>query len=193
MKKTSIRAGEERDQFEVFKVFRTALFGLLKQLGMVDQMPSINEIERLYPSYQSYLMHIFDTRDQFWVAESNGQVIGYARSIAREGIRQLTEFFVLPEFQSQGVGRQLLEKAFPSEGAQNRVICASSDTRALGRYLKTGLRSQFTIYEWSRKPEVVPFETDLVIRPIEDTSRNISVLNEIDRAIIGYAREIDHH
>src|SRR3990172_11691635 len=103
MTNISIRRGEERDQFEVFKVFRTALFGLLKQLGMVNQLPSINEIERLYPSYESYLMHIFDTRDQFWVAESNGQVIGYARSIAREGTRQLTEFFFLPYFHSHVV------------------------------------------------------------------------------------------
>lgn len=119
--------------------------------------------------------------------------MGYARSVLRDGILQLTEFFVLPDHQGRGVGSQLLAKAFPKEGTQNRVICASPNTRALIRYLKTGVRSHFTIFEWSRTPEIVPFETDLVITPIENTPEDISILNEIDRGIIGYTREIDHH
>ncbi len=187
------RRGEEKDQFAVFSVFRTSLFGLLKELQMVDDLPTPQEIQKLYPYYESFSNHIFNTCDQFWVAELDGEVVGYARSIVRDEVRQLTEFFVLPEFQSHGVGRQLLEKTFPDEGLQNRVICASSDTRALGRYLKTGLRSQFTKYEWSRKPEIVPFETDLLIQTIADTPKNILILNDLDRALIGYTRAIDHH
>jgi len=187
-----IRRGDESDHFAVFVVFRTSLLGLLKELQMAAGLPSREEIEALYPYYESLLRHLFDTCDQFWVAETNGQIIGYARSILRDGIRQLSEFFVLPGFQSQGIGRQLLGRAFPDGGAHNRVICASPDTRALSRYLKTGLRSHFTIYEWTRKPEIVPFETDLAIRPIEDTPKNILILNDIDRALIGYTREIDH-
>ena len=188
-----IRRGEETDQFTVFSVFRTSLLGLLKELQMAADLPTRQEIEALYPYYESFLKHIYDTCDQFWVAETNGQIVGYARSILRDGIRQLSEFFVLPGHQSRGIGRQLLERAFPGGGDINRVICASPDTRALSRYLKTGLRSQFTIYEWTRKPEIVPFESDLVIQPIEDTLKNILILNEIDRALIGYTREIDHH
>jgi GNAT superfamily N-acetyltransferase len=188
-----IRRGEESDQFAVFGVFRTSLLGLLKELRMAANLPSREEIEALYPYYESLLRHLFVTCDQFWVAETDDQIVGYARSILRDGIRQLSEFFVLPEFQSQGIGRQLLDRAFPDEGANNRVICASPDPRALSRYLKTGLRSQFTIYEWTRKPEIVPFETDLEIRPIENTPKNLLLLNEIDRALLGYTREIDHH
>ncbi len=189
----TIRRGTEQDQFAVFKVFRISLFGLLKDLKMVHSLPTAEEIEALYEYYRDFMNHILETCDQFWVAELNGEIIGYARSILRDGIRQLTEFFVLPHHQGLGVGRQLLARSYPKEDSQNRVICASPDPRALIRYLKTGVRSQFTIYEWSRKPEVVPFETDLVIKPIEDTSENISILNEIDRVIIGYTRETDHH
>jgi GNAT superfamily N-acetyltransferase len=115
----------------VFKVFRISLFGLLKELGMVEDRPTLKEIKDLYPTYESFLNHIFDTVDRFGLAEANGEVIGYARSILRDGIRQLAEFFVLPEYQSQKVGRQLLELSFPMEGTQNRVICASPDPHTL--------------------------------------------------------------
>ena len=194
MNSISIRPGEEKDQFPAFEVFRVSLYTLLKDLKAAAAIPSHEEIKHLYEHYyQDFLKHVFDTRDQFWVAETDGKVIGYARSIKRDGILQLTEFFVHPHHQGLGVGSQLLAKAFPKEDTQNRVICASPDNRALIRYLKTGVRSQFTIYEWSRKPEVVPFVTDLTIEPIEDTPENISILNDIDRAVIGYTREIDHH
>lgn len=193
MTDTFIRRGVEKDQFPVFSVFRTSLLSLLKDLQMAADLPSGEEIEALYPYYESLLKHIFDTCDQFWVAETDGQVVGYARSILRDGIRQLSEFFILPGFQSRGIGRQLLDRAFPDGGANNRVVCASPDTRALSRYLKTGLRSQFTIHEWTHKPEIVPFETDLEIRPIEDTPKNFWMLNEIDRTLLGYTRETDHH
>lgn len=189
----TIRKGKQTDQFAVFCVFRLSLYDLLQKMKVVTSIPTLAEIENLYEYYRSFLAHIYDSCDQFWVAEADGQVVGYARSIVRDGVRQLTEFFVMPDHQGLGAGSQLLAKAFPKEGTQNRVICASPDTRALIRYLKTGVRSRTTIYEWSRIPEAVPFETDLVIKPIENTPANIAILNEIDHTILGYTRETDHH
>ena len=189
----TIRKGKQTDQFAVFCVFRLSLYDLLQKMKVVTSIPTLAEIENLYEYYRSFLAHIYDTCDQFWVAEADGQVVGYARSIVRDGVRQLTEFFVMPDHQGLGAGSQLLAKAFPKEGTQNRVICASPDTRALIRYLKTGVRSRTTIYEWSRIPEAVPFETDLVIKPIENTPADIAILNEIDHTILGYTRETDHH
>ncbi len=64
---------------------------------------------------------------RWWFAEdeTTGQAIGYARSIVRDGVRELTEFFVLPEAQGAGVGRGLLERAFPADGARHRAIVAT--------------------------------------------------------------------
>ncbi len=54
---------------------------------------------------------------EWWVAEDDaGRLIGYARSIERGagyGLFELSEFFVRPGHQSAGVGRALLERAFP--------------------------------------------------------------------------------
>ena len=189
----TIRKGERKDQFAAFRVFRLSLYGLLQKMTVIETIPAAAEIEKLYEYYRSFLDHIYNTCDQFWVAEADREVIGYARSIVRDGVRQLTEFFVMPDHQGLGIGSQLLVKAFPKEDSQNRVICASPDTRALIRYLKTGVRSRTTIYEWSRIPKVIPFETDLVINIIEDTPEHIAILNDIDSTIIGYTREADHH
>jgi hypothetical protein len=110
----------------------------------------------------------------------------------RDGVRQLSELFVHPDQQARGVGKRLLESAFPADGVHNRVVIGTSDVRALTRYLKSGVKFRFTIYDWSRQPEIVPFETDLAIEPFTPTPENLAILNSIDRIILGYTREIDH-
>ncbi len=85
-----------------------------------------------------------------------------------------------------------LKSAFPSDGVNNRVIIASPDVRAVTRYLKSGVKIRFTIYDWGRKPEIVPFETDLAIEPFSASPENLTILNAIDRTILGYTREVDH-
>src|SRR5215472_3572880 len=49
---------------------------------------------------------------EWWVAEEpgSGRLLGFARSIEREGLLELTEFFVQPDAQGRGVGRALLER-----------------------------------------------------------------------------------
>ncbi len=60
--------------------------------------------------------------DQFWVSENEGQIIGYTRSILQDGVRELTECFVVPRCQSAGVGHELLARAFPAHGARRRPL-----------------------------------------------------------------------
>ena len=52
---------------------------------------------------------------EWWVAQvpASGQLVGFARSIERDGLFELTEFFVLPDRQSRGIGRALIERSFP--------------------------------------------------------------------------------
>jgi len=112
--------------------------------------------------------------------------------MVRDGIRQLSELFVHPDKQAQGVGKRLLEAAFSPDAAHNRVVIGTSDVRAVARYLKSGVKFRFTIYDWSRKPEIVPFETDLSIEPFSPTPGNLAILYSIDQIILGYTREVDH-
>jgi hypothetical protein len=79
----------------------------------------------------------------------------------RDGVRQLTEFFVMPAAQSSGVGKSLLEYAFPSDDARRRVIIATTDSRAVARYLKTGVYPRFPIYYFSTDAQKRKVKTDL--------------------------------
>ncbi|MEW5987410.1 MAG: GNAT family N-acetyltransferase [Chloroflexota bacterium] len=141
---------------------------------------------------QTLFEHVARTAEQFWVAENEGQIIGYARSTLHDGVRELLEYFVLPGHQARGVGRELLARAFPAEGTRHRAIIATTDVRALVCYLKSGVYPRFPIYYLYRKPEPVKIETDLVFRSVTAGPETLSTIRAIDQAILGFARDADH-
>lgn len=131
------------------------------------------------------------TAAQFWVAEKDGDIIAYARSTEHDGLMDLTEFFVSPDQQSAGVGRELLTRAFPESKARYRVIIATLDERALSRYLSAGVYARFPIKYFYRKAEKVEVPTDLKIEALQ-LDIHLEELNRIDRQIIGHARAVVH-
>jgi hypothetical protein len=132
-----------------------------------------------------------DSAFQFWVAENEGEIIGYARSIQFGGLQELTEFFVSPDQQSAGVGGELLSRAFPDDGAQYRTIVATLDERALYRYLKTGVYARFPIKYFYRQAEKVYMTTDLQFEPMRHEIHR-EAIDQIDKQILGHAREPLH-
>jgi GNAT superfamily N-acetyltransferase len=134
--------------------------------------------------------HLAATAGESWVAvDAAGQIAGHARSIVRDDVRELTELFVRPGHQSGGVGRALLARAFPP-GARQRFIVATSDTRALASYLKTGLSVRFPIYEFRGAPQPVPVTSDLDFAPMGAEAPDL--VAAIDQAVLGYRRDTDH-
>ena len=126
------------------------------------------------------------------MVEDDKRLLGYARSIIRDGVGQLTEFFVLPGAQGRGLGKELLERTFDSLEVEHRTVIASTNGAALARYLKSGLFPLCPVLEFDRKPEPISIETDIGIEPISDRDETLSILNAIDREILGYERELDH-
>lgn len=70
----------------------------------------------------------------------DGGAIGMAGAIdvGRPEVRFLTDLFVRPDRQDMGAGRALLAAAF--DGASQRLTFSSADPRALGMYIRAGLR-----------------------------------------------------
>jgi hypothetical protein len=131
--------------------------------------------------------------ERCWLAEDEtGTAIGYARSVVHGTVRELTEFFVLPGRQSAGVGRELLARAFPSAGAERRFIVATSDARALARYLKAGVYARFPIFDFRRAPEAASVESDLRFETMTALDHVRDALASIDEAVLGYRKERDH-
>jgi GNAT superfamily N-acetyltransferase len=186
----TFRPGAIEDSYAVHSIFERAIEDFSQRAnvrsGLTPGDPAGWERAR------SLNEHLARTADQFWIAEDAGEPIGYARSILRDGVRELTEFFVLPARQSAGVGRELLARAFPAAGARHRSIIATFDTRALGRYLRAGLYPLFPIYYFQRAPDVVPEPSDLVIEPFSSAEPLMPELRAIDREVLGYTRDVDH-
>lgn len=190
----TFRPGSIEDSYTVYQIFLAAISDLGRRTGTMaitgGNDPAV--MASLWEMRRPLFEHLAQTAEQFWLAEQAGRPVGYARSIRRDGLHELTEFFVLPEAQSAGVGRELLARAFPQTDAERRSIIATVDTRAQTRYLKLGVVGRFPCYYLDRSPEVVSYSTDLVVEPLTPTQPMLATLAAIDKSILGHRRDVDH-
>lgn len=186
------RPGTPADSFSVFSVFEQALADLTRRFGAARSAEPRN-LEQMWDERRSLYEHLARTADQYWVAEREERMIGFVRSILRDGVRQLTELFVLPGEQSDGIGRELMERAFPTgEKSRYRSILATADARAQALYLKAGVYPRFPLYYFSKPPEVVEADSDLQFLEINPGSEYLRAIARIDRQLLGFSRDIDH-
>jgi GNAT superfamily N-acetyltransferase len=189
---TRYRPGTPADTRTCFDIFEVTVDDLGRRTGgganSTSGDPDAFEIRR--PMFE----HLAATADQWWVAEDDatGRAVGYARSIVRDDVRELTEFFVLPDAQSAGVGRGLLERAFPDAGARHRAIVATIDPRAIARYLRAGLDARLPMIGLEGAPRDERLETDLVREAIDPDEPPLEGLAEVDRRLLGFRRDEDH-
>jgi len=187
------RKGTVEDSFAVFQVFVKTIMDYSERMNVMGitggNDPEV--LKSLWQTRQSMFEFLAQNSSQFWVAENDGEISGYARSIEHDGLQELTEFFVSPHQQSGGLGRELLARAFPDAGARYRTIIATLDERALSRYLKAGVYGRFPIKYFSRKAEKVDVKTDLKIEPLQLES-HMEKINQIDQEIISHSRGVMH-
>lgn len=187
------RQGTIEDSQSVFNIFVKTIMDYGTRMNVMaitgGNDPAV--LESLWRKRRPMFEFLAGSAVQFWVAEKDGEIIAYARSIEHDGHHELTEFFVLPGHQSGGVGRELLERAFPESGARYRSIIATLDERALYRYMKLGVYARFPFKYFYRKAEPVEMETDLAIEPMQ-IELHLPELNRLDREILSHEREHLH-
>jgi len=140
-------------------------------------------------SSEALISLLVEEAAEWWVAELPGsrQLVGFARSIERDGLFELTEFFVLPDQQSKGIGRALIERAFPAGRGDVRSIIATSDVRAQARYYAAGTVARFPLYTLVGVPNSSAPLHDLTAESIEG-AQTIAAQREIERSVLGYQR-----
>ncbi len=140
-------------------------------------------------SSEALISLLVEEAAEWWVAELPGsrQLVGFARSIERDGLFELTEFFVLPDQQSKGIGRALIERAFPAGRGDVRSIIATSDVRAQARYYAAGTVARFPLYTLGGVPNASAPLHDLTPESIEG-AQTIRAQREIERSVLGYQR-----
>jgi GNAT superfamily N-acetyltransferase len=190
----TIRQATLDDARTTFEIFRQSIVDLGNRMGVqtITGADDPDVLEKLWERRRPLFEHLSRTAEHNWLAESEGRAVGYARSIMRDGVRQLTEFFVIPTAQSSGVGKSLLEYAFPSDDARRRVIIATTDSRAVARYLKTGVYPRFPIYYFSTDAQKRKVKTDLAFEQASASINTLDAIRAIDKVVIGYSRDLDH-
>ena len=195
MAEVTYRQGSPADSRQACRVLHLSIRDMTRRLGLSNDPAEEDEatVVEAWEKLRALYDHLAESCERFVIAELQGEMIGYARSILREGTRELTEFFVLPGRQSAGVGRTLLDAVFPTTGAQRRAIIATYDIRAQARYLKTGVYPRFPIVNFSRAPRSnLSGASQLEFAEIRGTQEDLDALGKIDRAVLGYTRDIDH-
>lgn len=187
------RAGTLEDSHAVFQVFVKTIMDYSERMNVMGitggNDPEV--MKSLWERRKTMFEFLARTASHFWVAEQDGEIVAYARSMEHDGLIELTEFFVSPLHQSGGLGRQLLARAFPQTDSPYRTVIATLDERALARYLKAGVYARFPLKYFYRPAETVDFKTDLSIEPMEQNI-HLEKMNQIDKHIIGHSRPAVH-
>lgn len=182
----NLREGTASDSRAAFDVSMLAMKDLFVRHGYEWKL----EPEAFWKVLDPFLTHLAEHAAEWWIAEdrNDGKVIGYARSVERDGLFELSELFVRPENQSAGLGKALLDKAFPSARGQVRAIIATNDVRALARYYGAGTAVRFAMFSMTGQPKRTAEEHDV----LRIGAADIGEFAEMERAVVGHARNADY-
>jgi hypothetical protein len=183
-----IRPGTLQDTRAAFDVFVPTVRDLSTRQGA----PWEANPDEMWPRMEPIMIMLADHAAEWWVAEddASGQMIGYARSVERGGLFELSEFFVLPSRQAAGLGAELLRRTFPLGRGEVRAIIATTDLRAQARYYRSGTAARFPILSLIGTPGAALSGgvTDQSVEALQATEADIPALAELERAVLGFDR-----
>jgi len=149
------------------------------------------------PDFQ--LFSLKDDPDGVWVAEVDGEIVGFALSWICGELWFLAELFVAPSQQGRGVGNELLARTFEHAkkvGATNKgLITFTFNIVSQGLYIRHGLLPRLPIYLVSVARDVLADRLRgdrLDSMPIEPTASHLEILEKLDTSTLGISREKHH-
>lgn len=182
---------EKRDRQPVYRLFRNSVWDYLLRHGQAKPGDE-PDIDEYFEQQKEQYLHLERTAAEDWVAESgNGEIVGWARSIERDGHLQLTHFFVDPAAQDGGIGRALLQRAFPLGRGEQRSIIATTDTRALSLYLKHDVSLRGMALSFFGKPRDRKLSGAIDVEEARASPATLERIVDIDSRVLGYRRPDD--
>jgi GNAT superfamily N-acetyltransferase len=162
-------------------------------LGRRHGTPLQGDADAWWEGIESVHRFLAEHAAEWWVAEApdGGELIGYARSIERGGLFELTELFVRPGRQSKGIGRQLMEHAFPLDRGEVRSIIATTDVRATARYYAADTVARFPYFTLTGRPRSDAKPDDVTAEAVGTDPSALAAISEIERAVLDYPRGTD--
>jgi len=139
-----IRCSAPEDVAPAAGVYQAAARSLYERIRAYDPLANERSRQRDLRDAIRALTDLSDREDgAVVVADVRGVLAGVGAVRIQDRHAHIAFLFVLPEFQEQGVGRQLLDRlnAITTDaGAKTLSLIASRDPRAWQRYLCPGLR-----------------------------------------------------
>ena len=125
-----------------------------------------------------------------WVAERDGDQVGFVVSFRRELLWLLASFYVRPGLQGSGIGRPLLDAALTySRGCLRAMFASSADPKAYRRYRLAG----FSLHpEMTLRGEVDRSQIPVVEHVRQGTPSDFELMDSIDRQRRDAAHGVDH-
>jgi GNAT superfamily N-acetyltransferase len=189
------RRREPEDMADAFRVFYRSMYDYFHRVGLADAATAENPpIEANWPKRRAWWEHLTATAAEDWVAvDEADRIIGWAQSVEREGLLDLTMFMVDPTVQSRGIGRGLLERAFPLGRGDARTINASQDPRALGLYFRFGVAFATSSAEFKGAARPSDVVTDLAIERVDPGMQASAApaIVALERELLGHGRAVD--
>ena len=149
------------------------------------------------PDFQ--LFSLKDDPDGLWVAEADGEIVGFALSWVCGELWFLAELFVAPSHQGRGVGNELLARTFEharKAGATNKsLITFTFNIVSQGLYIRHGLLPRLPIYLVNAARDVLMDRLQgdrLHSTPIEPTVSHLETLAQLDASTLGISRKKHH-
>lgn len=166
------------------------MWASVTDLGRRRGTPLEGSADQWWRASEALFRYLGGRAAEWWVAEEprSAELVGYARSIERDGLVELTEFFVRPGQQARGVGGILLERTLPARGDKVVSIVATIDARALTRYYRAGTVARFPIFTLGGEPAAVEPRGDLTPIALDADAVGVDVVGDIERAVLGHAR-----
>jgi GNAT superfamily N-acetyltransferase len=134
--------------------------------------------------------------------EDGGErVVGFTSAVRREDLWFLSMLFVRPEEQGAGLGRALLERILPQDGA---ILATATDTAqpiSNALYASLGIVPRMPVFSVMGRPArdggFDPLPSGIVAQPIGagayDRDAGIAgIVDTIDRELVGFVRPMDH-
>jgi GNAT superfamily N-acetyltransferase len=171
---------------------------VIVRLATTDDIAAVAEVleasgeSALWPGLPGwpYVEHLVSRARVPLAVHDDGLPIGMAGSIdvGRPDVRFLSDLFVRPDRQDHGVGRALLAMAF--EGATERLTFSSADPRALGTYIRAGLRPWWPVLYLS-VPSAVLAEAPSASGSITSEPGDVATTARWSRTWTGMDRAVD--
>jgi GNAT superfamily N-acetyltransferase len=184
------QAGEE-DLEQTFEVVLEADRDLNQKHGRSRSLERSVPRERALAFRRNALRH---DPERFWVAESGGQLVASGIATQREHVWYLAALHVIPRFQAQGVGGELLRRCLASglQGTILTVLTEAINPISNALYSKRGMFPQTPLISLEGPTEGWSDGGELSLKPFPSGGVDPEPLSAIDRAVLGYRRPQDH-